>query len=503
MGLPVTKAAGSVENHTPRFTEPPSQLNNQQNTNFSYWDIYFDPDPRITLWQRVAGGAALPIVGPLSLLAGCKSRGETSGVGADSSDLKNDPRPALVSVETDGGQGTGFFVKHNGRLLIVTARHNVALTQRFWVARFEGPREKTVTVIHPIVRMLAWDRSSDLAVLEVENLQDGIAALELSNTEPSRNTELVAWGTPSIPTLSGEPLRMIPTKASLHDIREEEAFDLWTEKPTTLQGKSKRLYLDGKILPGNSGGPVVDPQTGRVVGVISMGAPGISEGIATSAEAVRALLGRIPAPTPLTKAQAEETIRNLLESFLPLNDPDPDIERFVSPRELGQLLQKEISNIKTWVQEIADCTIRAKNIPPMAALLCEFYRGLIKRSEGEAEKCFKDILRCAKSDLSSNIQGLFGAQFRYEKGKSLQSVKVIEEPVKDADPNLWHVKARWSFGDKTFTERLLLEQAVGEVFVRILETDGTPVVKVEEEPRPEPRRPRRRRESSYQDPYAE
>lgn len=38
---------------------------------FNYWDIFTNPDPNIALWKRIVGGATLPIVGPLSLFAGC------------------------------------------------------------------------------------------------------------------------------------------------------------------------------------------------------------------------------------------------------------------------------------------------------------------------------------------------------------------------------------------------------------------------------------------------
>lgn len=522
MAFPVPKAAGSTKFHAVRMEQPASPPKNE---NRSYWDIFFDPDPAISTRRRLISAAAPGLIGaafvaaPLAAAAGlllaCTrgSTGRSTGTkktettGSASNDLKEDPRPALVSVETERGQGTGFFVKHNGRPLVVTARHNVAFTQRFWVARFEGPREKTVTVIHPFVRLLAWDRGSDLAVLEVENLQDGIAALELSDTEPARNAELVAWGTPSIPTLSGEPLRMIPTKVNLHDIREEAAFDLWTQKPTTLLGKGKRLYLDGKILPGNSGGPVVDPQTGRVVGVISMGAPAITEGIATSVEAVRNLLKRISPPQPLTKAKAEAAVRRLLESFLPLSDPAPDVERFAAPRELGLATQKQIVFLQQLKAIMKDCGIGANKAGPMTIPenVCQFFKSAVRQiSLDRFWGCLSDIPLCARSDLAESIQGDFRAMLRYKKGEALKSVKVIEEPTEDADPNLWHVKASWTFGDQTVTERLLLEQAVGEVFVRILGSDGNPVVKVEVKPEPAPqlkqkKSPRARNRDPYDD----
>ncbi|MDO8644590.1 MAG: serine protease [bacterium] len=406
------------------------------------------------------------------------------------------------------GKGTGFFVKHNGVPLIVTARHNVAFTQRFWVARFEGSREKTITVIHPNVRVLAWDRKNDLAVLEVENLHDGVDALELADTIPARNTELMAWGTPSIPTLSGEPLRMIPSKVGLHDVREEGTMDLWTEKITSQFGRAKWLYLDGKILPGNSGGPVLDTKTGRVVGVISMGAGGMNEGIAAPAEAVARLLKQIPTPSPLTNVKAEVAIGHLLEAFLPLSDPGPDVERFVAPRELGHLVGKRIGMLRQMAETTALCDMREQNSSspnknPWMEEACRFFQHVDENPKAKAalKDCVKDIPSCARSTLSSEIQKSFRTQFRYQQGKLFQEVKVIEEPVQDANPRLWHVKARWLIGDETATERLLLEEAQGEIFVRLFEEDGTPVVKVEEKPEPPAPKAKPKERPSGADPY--
>lgn len=178
---------------------------------------------------------------------------------------------SLVSVLSDSGaSGSGFFIAHRGRILIVTARHVVQFAGAISVRRRLAGEDGGVLVVYPRVHVVAADFEADLALLEIENLTSGVTPLVLAASTPAPGTLLQVWGTPDTPTLSGQPLEFSQVPANLQQQLAEPPIDLWTGKTRADLQSVARLYLVGDVRPGHSGGPVIDPTSGKVVGVTTM-----------------------------------------------------------------------------------------------------------------------------------------------------------------------------------------------------------------------------------------
>lgn len=150
------------------------------------------------------------------------------------------------------GSGSGFVFDNDGR--IVTNNHVVADGQDFEVIFADGSRRWAETV--------GTDVDSDLAVIEVESLPDGVAPIELGDSNDLRVGQFViAIGNPF-----GEQGSM-----SLGII---SGLGRTLESQRTLEDSTGRYSLpqvvqtDAPINPGNSGGPLLNLE-GEVVGVNS------------------------------------------------------------------------------------------------------------------------------------------------------------------------------------------------------------------------------------------
>ena len=142
------------------------------------------------------------------------------------------------------GAGSGFILDDSGR--IVTNNHVVAGADRITVIFFNGTEAEA--------KILGTDDDSDLAVIEVEELPDGIYPLPLGDSNRAKVGQwVVAIGNPF--GLSGSMTlgivsavgRTIPSGATTFSIPEA-------------------IQTDAAINPGNSGGPLLNLQ-GEVIGV--------------------------------------------------------------------------------------------------------------------------------------------------------------------------------------------------------------------------------------------
>ena len=144
-----------------------------------------------------------------------------------------------------GGTGSGFLIDDEGHIL--TNQHVVDNAQSVTV-RFPDGDEIDA-------RVVGADTSSDVAVLELERVPDGVTPLELGASESLEIGDLVvAIGSPF--GLEGTVTSGIVS--ALH--RELTAPDGFT-----IDGA---IQTDAAINPGNSGGPLLDGQ-GRVIGINS------------------------------------------------------------------------------------------------------------------------------------------------------------------------------------------------------------------------------------------
>ena len=148
-------------------------------------------------------------------------------------------RAAVVTINHPRGGGSGFFVSESGH--VITNSHVVGDTRFVSVVLATG-RELVGEVIQR-------DAARDVALIKTEG--SNFAALAVSTEDINVGAEVVAIGSPLTQELSGTVTRGV---VSGHRI---------------IEGK-RYIQSDVSILPGSSGGPLLD-KSGRVVGVAVLG----------------------------------------------------------------------------------------------------------------------------------------------------------------------------------------------------------------------------------------
>ena len=160
-------------------------------------------------------------------------------------------REGVVSVRTGSGSGTGFVVDRDGTL--VTNAHVVGDSDTVQVQFADDETAQA--------RVAGVDRSSDLAVLEVDTGETGpLHALELADSDGVRTGQLaVAIGSPfGLPQTATAGI----VSGTGRHIQAPDGFQI-----------DRVIQTDAPINPGNSGGPLLDAR-GRVIGVNSQIATG-------------------------------------------------------------------------------------------------------------------------------------------------------------------------------------------------------------------------------------
>jgi len=146
--------------------------------------------------------------------------------------------PAVVVVETEKGQGSGFFVRRDGTL--VTNHHVISGVTQIAVRTKSGEEYRGAFV-------MASDELRDLAILRVEAFDVPVVALGNSN-ELKAGAAVLLVGAP-------RGLERSASEGIVAAIRADE-------KGTRL------IQTSAAASPGSSGGPVLN-EAGEVVGVLS------------------------------------------------------------------------------------------------------------------------------------------------------------------------------------------------------------------------------------------
>ena len=218
--------------------------------------------------------AASPL--PRSAAVAAKQQGDVAAIYKAAS-------PAVVSVRTGSGSGTGFVVDTDGT--VVTNAHVVGSSDRVEL-QFSDDRTASAEV-------RGVDRSSDLAVLHVDPAEAGtLTALSLADSSTVRTGQLaIAIGSPfGLPQTATAGI----VSGTGRHIQAPDGFQI-----------DSVIQTDAPINPGNSGGPLLDA-AGRVIGVNSQIATGgtssgnVGIGFAVPANTVRDVIPRL---------QRGETIR--------------------------------------------------------------------------------------------------------------------------------------------------------------------------------------------------
>lgn len=146
---------------------------------------------------------------------------------------------AVVIVETNKGMGSGFFISNTG--YIITNEHVVKDSTKVRIQRYNK------TFLSAFV--LEVNKEKDLALLKTEGSNFPYLEIEDTNNVQAGD-DVIAIGTP-------KGLSWTVTKGIISAVREEKGTGV--------------IQTDVAANPGNSGGPLINVKTGKVVGIIKSG----------------------------------------------------------------------------------------------------------------------------------------------------------------------------------------------------------------------------------------
>ena len=217
---------------------------------------------------------------PRTLASQTPSTSETGPL--DVSGLVSRTLPSVVdiSVEVNGGSGTGsgFVISSDGQ--IVTNAHVVADATKITVTFADKTKASG--------KVVGVDRTDDLAVVHVD--KTGLPALELGSSTALR------MGNPVVAIGSALALTGGPTAT-------EGIISALGRTIDTADGEhlTHLLQTDAAINPGNSGGPLLTLD-GRVVGINSAGSTGAQNvGFAIAIDTAKPIIGRLALGQTISK----------------------------------------------------------------------------------------------------------------------------------------------------------------------------------------------------------
>jgi S1-C subfamily serine protease len=265
--------------------------------------------------------------------------------------------PAVVTVETRHGTGSGFYVSRD---TVITNAHVVG----GWSVVTLRSSSGTTTAADVVTSSAEWD----LAVLKAQIVNHDQPTLALGETADVRiGGEVLAIGSPL-------GLRNTVTRGIVSGVRDAKRVNL--------------IQTDAAINPGNSGGPLID-HYGRVIGVNTLKLVGETTeaiGFAVSIHHARALLGpEYVAPSSSAAAaqrKREFSLRKFDEAVLALAKRADAIEddwrkfkpqcvqgnsEVIAPREwfaltdAPQPIVKSLGRCQTWMPFFVDSARRTKS----------------------------------------------------------------------------------------------------------------------------------------------
>ncbi|WP_058557145.1 S1C family serine protease [Thiohalocapsa sp. ML1] len=223
-----------------------------------------------TASPRSQGRAALRLAGALLLLAALP-------VAADLPATAAKMKQSVVAIGTymairatqQQPRGTGFVVAPNH---VITNAHVVP-------AKLDADRRETIAVYRPAAgnrtemrpaKLIARDAEHDLALLRFEGA--ALPAVALGRTADIREGQWAAFtGYPLVNALGLYSATHRATVAAIAPVASPvgSGRELTPEMIKRLSAPFSVLQLDAVAYPGNSGSPLFDVETGRVIGVIN------------------------------------------------------------------------------------------------------------------------------------------------------------------------------------------------------------------------------------------
>ena len=237
--------------------------------------------------------------------------------------------PAIVSIETGDGRGSGFFAAPR---TVVTNRHVIQNNVSVMVKLSTGQRVPG--------RVDTSSQEYDLAIVRVDGAPASHAMLPLGTVEAVRpGQEVIAIG------LALGVFQNSVTRGIISAVRRAD--------------RTVMLQTDAAINPGNSGGPLIN-RRGEVVGINTLKVGGAAEslGFAVAVDHARALLSGNRQPS--TPAPAASSSRTLAPAFGARSDTD--LAREQGTRRYQQVVEataRQATRLDSYWDRIkANCTLR-------------------------------------------------------------------------------------------------------------------------------------------------
>ncbi|MGF1448313.1 MAG: S1C family serine protease [Opitutales bacterium] len=161
----------------------------------------------------------------------------TEAAAENSASLSSEQMNALCIIEGNNGVGSGFFCNLRGVPFVVTNIHVLAGNDRFKVLTLDG------TEVRPTAIAIARDHDVALIRVEAAQVPGTLELLDNLSQEVS----------------IGDPV-LVPGN--------ESGAGVITQTEGKVRGLGpRRVEVDAKFVPGNSGSPVLHLPTGKVIGV--------------------------------------------------------------------------------------------------------------------------------------------------------------------------------------------------------------------------------------------
>ncbi len=157
---------------------------------------------------------------------------------------------ALVYIETDTSTGTGFIISEDG--VCITCEHVIDNAKNIFarITLENGQKE-----IHRC-RLLYKSKENDFALIKLETINQFYFETEGDFSSLELGHEIAIFGYPFGAGLSDNVMELAPTltKGYISSKQIKEGCEFY--------------FLDAQARPGNSGGPVFDGVTGKVIGYL-------------------------------------------------------------------------------------------------------------------------------------------------------------------------------------------------------------------------------------------
>jgi serine protease Do len=215
------------------------------------------------------------------------------------------PRQPNRKGEAVSYRGTGFVVG-NGRQVITNAHvipDKLDVDHKESIAIFSGRGAEAKA--HS-VRVVSTDKEHDLALLEFQGAT--LPAMQLGDSDTVREGQEIAFtGFPMGMVLGLYPVTHRGIVAAITPMARpaENARTINAAQMRRLRNLFDAFQLDATAYPGNSGSPVYEPDTGRVVGVIN------SVVVKESKESI------LQKPSGISYAIPVNHVHNLLKAYKP------------------------------------------------------------------------------------------------------------------------------------------------------------------------------------------